>query len=78
MLQSSARLVLVVLFVGGLLGMSAPASSSSEPEPLACVPVEECCKVCDKGKACGNSCIRESFTCHRGRGCACDVEEICE
>lgn len=31
-----------------------------------------CCKVCKKGKACGNSCIQKSKTCHKGRGCACD------
>ena len=32
-----------------------------------------CCKVCDKGKACGNSCISRSYTCHKAPGCACDV-----
>ena len=31
-----------------------------------------CCKVCSKGKACGNSCIARWMTCHKGRGCACD------
>ncbi len=31
-----------------------------------------CCKVCRKGKACGNSCISRSYTCRKGRGCACD------
>lgn len=31
-----------------------------------------CCKVCRKGKACGNSCISRSYQCHKGRGCACD------
>lgn len=31
-----------------------------------------CCKICTKGKACGNSCIQKSKTCHKGRGCACD------
>ena len=31
-----------------------------------------CCKVCKKGKACGNSCIARNKTCHKGRGCACD------
>jgi hypothetical protein len=31
-----------------------------------------CCKVCKKGKACGDSCIARSKTCHKGRGCACD------
>lgn len=31
-----------------------------------------CCKVCRKGKACGNSCISRSYTCHKGKGCACN------
>lgn len=31
-----------------------------------------CCKVCTKGKACGDSCIAEWKTCHRGKGCACN------
>jgi len=31
-----------------------------------------CCKVCKKGKACGDSCIAEWKTCHKGKGCACD------
>ena len=31
-----------------------------------------CCKVCRKGKACGNSCIKKSYTCHQPPGGACD------
>ena len=31
-----------------------------------------CCKVCSKGKACGNSCISRDKRCHKGVGCACD------
>lgn len=31
-----------------------------------------CCKVCRKGKACGNSCISASATCRKGPGCACN------
>lgn len=31
-----------------------------------------CCKVCKTGKACGNSCISRSYTCHKVPGCACD------
>jgi hypothetical protein len=33
---------------------------------------EECCKVCHKGKACGNSCIARDKICHQPPGCACD------
>ena len=31
-----------------------------------------CCKVCRKGKACGDTCIDASKTCNVGRGCACN------
>ena len=31
-----------------------------------------CCKVCTKGKACGDSCINRNYTCHQPPGCACD------
>lgn len=31
-----------------------------------------CCKICRKGKACGNSCIKTTYTCRKGSGCACD------
>lgn len=33
---------------------------------------QRCCKVCRKGKACGDSCIAKDKTCHVGPGCACD------
>lgn len=33
-----------------------------------------CCKICSKGKACGDSCISRSYVCHKGPGCACDAE----
>jgi hypothetical protein len=32
-----------------------------------------CCKVCSKGKACGNSCIARDRACRQPRGCACDA-----
>ncbi len=30
-----------------------------------------CCKICDTGQACGNSCIAWSKQCHQHSGCAC-------
>ncbi len=30
-----------------------------------------CCKICKKGKPCGNSCIARNKTCRKGPGCAC-------
>ena len=32
----------------------------------------KCCKICVKGKACGNTCIARDKTCHVGKGCACN------
>jgi endonuclease YncB( thermonuclease family) len=43
----------------------------------SCIPASQCCKVCRKGQACGNSCISRSYTCRKGRGCACDAAEVC-
>jgi hypothetical protein len=54
-----------------------PATRAAEL-PLACVPREQCCKVCSKGKACGNTCIKADYNCHKGPGCACDAEDVCE
>jgi hypothetical protein len=31
-----------------------------------------CCRICTKGKACGNSCIASWKQCHKGKGCACN------
>ena len=38
------------------------------PQPAAA----ECCKICSKGKSCGDSCISRSKTCSQPPGCACD------
>jgi hypothetical protein len=35
-------------------------------------PSAQCCKICRKGKACGDTCISRQDTCHAGPGCACD------
>ncbi len=44
----------------------------------ACIPRSECCRVCGKSQACGDSCIQRSATCRKGRGCACQATEVCE
>lgn len=33
---------------------------------------QSCCKICRKGKACGNTCISRNYTCHKDAGCACN------
>jgi len=41
-------------------------------EPDVYVAQQGCCKICTRGKACGNTCISRDKVCHVGRGCACD------
>src|SRR5207237_5198753 len=33
------------------------------------IRAKNCCKVCTVGKACGDTCISRSYTCHVGQGC---------
>lgn len=40
--------------------------------PPTQTPTRYCCKICTTGKACGDSCISRSYTCHKAPGCACD------
>jgi hypothetical protein len=53
-------------------------SSTTGTFTTGCAPVQYappggyCCKICTKGKACGNTCISRSYTCHVGPGCACN------
>lgn len=35
-------------------------------------PSGACCKVCHKGKACGDTCIARDKTCNAAPGCACE------
>jgi hypothetical protein len=43
--------------------------AASRPAPLALR--RTCCKVCKKGKPCGDSCIAKTKECHQPPGCAC-------
>ncbi len=45
---------------------------SPEAQNGATLYLAACCKVCRKGKACGNSCISRDKACHQPPGCACD------
>lgn len=48
-----------------------PAAAQT-PIPVRIEQIAACCKTCRAGKACGNSCISRSKTCHQPPGCACD------
>lgn len=60
-------LPLLLLF---LLATSCETVTVSKPETNA--PGITCCKICRKGKACGDSCIARNKTCRVGSGCACN------
>jgi len=48
------------------------APSRLQPvEPSKSQP-RACCKICRKGKACGDSCISSNKVCHKPPGCACN------
>src|SRR4051812_20797083 len=49
--------------------LSGPRAGPTPPS----VGARNCCKVCTTGKACGDTCISRSYTCHVGVGCACDA-----
>lgn len=44
----------------------------SKPEVSPTPRRRACCKICRKGKACGDTCISRNKTCHVGPGCACN------
>lgn len=48
---------------------SAPTTARSPPQAAE----GACCRVCTRGKACGNSCISRSSRCRQPPGCACDA-----
>jgi len=45
-------------------------SSVESMEPPQSQP-RQCCKVCKRGKPCGNSCIARNKICRKPPGCAC-------
>jgi hypothetical protein len=69
-------IALAALDAGATLDLRPPKALIGEG-PRGCVPADQCCKVCDAGRACGNTCISAAKNCHKGRGCACNLEEVC-
>ena len=54
--------------------LSAYPDEAEQLSPAPAQPeVAVCCKICRKGKACGNSCIARWMTCHKPPGCACNA-----
>ncbi|WP_146648281.1 hypothetical protein [Labilithrix luteola] len=86
MMERSIRSCLVAVVVTSLLAIGSSTRASADDSvtvesdgrgAAACIPADKCCRVCDAGRACGNSCISASKQCHKGRGCSCNAEEIC-
>jgi hypothetical protein len=65
-------LALVAAFAVGSLIAWGPAADPVEPE----LEPEVCCKICHKGKACGDTCIARDKACTLAPGCACDEEGL--
>lgn len=52
---------------------SQPRAREAAPSPGRVTrPRRTCCKICTKGKACGDSCIARNRTCRKPPGCACN------
>jgi hypothetical protein len=64
-----------VAIVAATIALLGPTGTALSAPP--CVPAERCCKICDTGQACGNSCISRNKQCHKGHGCACNASEVC-
>jgi hypothetical protein len=75
-------LVILALLMGWSPAHSNPLSPSMSvaelldvlqgPEGDTDPQLAACCKMCSKGKACGDSCIAQNKRCSKGPGCACD------
>ena len=77
-----------IALVGIVVLVMAPFASAGELERLMAekgrplpsifridsqqVRLQQCCRVCRAGKACGNSCISVDKNCRQPPGCACD------
>jgi hypothetical protein len=66
-MKMATMLVAAAMLFAGPATIS-PCSSAAYAQTIGYA----CCKVCSKGKACGDSCISRDKECHKGKGCACD------
>lgn len=58
-------------FLDHVVASSPRSSPFAETGRLNRSTPAKCCKVCTKGKPCGDTCIAQDKTCHVGPGCAC-------
>jgi hypothetical protein len=72
-----ARAVAVALLLVILPDIDARAGQTTVVAPLpmssAQTTPQQCCRVCQKGKPCGDSCISAERQCKKQSGCACSA-----
>jgi uncharacterized protein (DUF2147 family) len=66
-----ALLVAVAL----LMASAAPAEARGSKRSSSSKSSKKSGPVCNKGKACGNSCIAKTAMCHQGKGTATNADE---
>jgi len=80
-----AAILLALITATAPIALSAQTAPGLSPAPWAATlsdrllslghgpgVAQSCCKTCRKGKACGDSCISKTKSCHKGSGCACN------
>ena len=70
-------LILVVLFGVGVPVEASAGQQRSAPRlgspVLSADASKQCCRVCRKGKPCGDGCISATKQCRKEQGCACSA-----
>jgi hypothetical protein len=74
-----ARAVALGLLLVLVLGIDARADQAplmTKPLPMSTATAEapaQCCRMCQKGKPCGDGCISAERQCKKAQGCACSA-----
>ena len=66
------KVLAALTFYSAIVATTPAVSAPTAETAPACDPLSYCCKVCRKGKACGNTCIARDRNCTQPPGCACD------
>lgn len=73
--QLAALAIIALLGFAAAPSLALSASGDSAADAVSYsidLAPRECCKICRKGKACGDSCIARDKKCNKPPGCACD------
>jgi len=52
----------------------APPDHAAVSPPASPAPTPGCCRMCKRGRACGDVCVPRSHPCTKTKGCACDAQ----